>query len=203
MPKSKKDKALITDKGVILDTCLLIESFANKCLMEEFFKYIKEEIKATIISIDPIYIEFVGGLGGDQNVSKEREKRFFKGTEWLAEITGKTLAVNEEALKLARELSALNCFAMSCDEYCKCCKKQPGPSLVDYLLGVMTSHEDVIVATSDHKDFPCYLYDRLYLKTFDLYDEICTVGFYKINEEKLEKLRKIAMEITKKIKTKK
>ena len=56
----------------------------------------------------------------------------------------------------------------------------------------MSFHKDIVIATLDHKDFPLYLYDRIYLKTFDLKDDIRVVGFYKVNEDKYTELIDLA-----------
>lgn len=208
MTQSKKNKELITRKAIILDACLLIEILHNQVFFNQLIDFLRDDLKAIPLRIAPVYIECVNGLPRDQKIegckteNKSNFDRLMYGVDFIEKIT-KEVEIRIDKVDVAKMLANLHAFAVASGKYDDCFKKTvSNPSYVDYLLGAMSFHKDTVIATIDHKDFPLFLYDRLYLKTFDLNNDIFTVGFYKINENKYSSLIDLASKIIKKQKNK-
>lgn len=186
MTRSKKDIELIKRRAVVVDACLLMSVLHSKEFFSEFFEFIYK-LKSIPVVASPVYCEIVRGLPGDQQIEDIRcgtyIERWAYGINFLQKF-GREVDIDERTLDNAKMLFNINALAVSSGKYAEWYKCQPSPSYVDMLIGALSFRKNTVVVTSDHKDFPLYLYDRLYLKTFDLKDEIITIGFYKINFDK-------------------
>lgn len=210
MNQSKKDKALILERAIVLDACLLIEILHNPALFSQFIDFVKDDLKAIPLRIAPVYVECVNGLPRDQKIkicgSKKNNSNFDRlkyGVDFIEKLT-KEVEIRADKVDVAKMLATLHALVVASGRYDDFFRKNiSSPSYVDHLLGAMSFHKDTVIATIDHKDFPLFLYDRLYLKTFDLNDDICTIGFYKINEAKYSSLIEFASKIIRKQKGKK
>lgn len=192
MQKSKKDKSLIQDKEIVLDTNILIEILHLKEFSEDFRDFIIKSNSA-FFTIPPVFVELVNGLPKDQKIDKDSNNRLQKGISSITKFL-KEIDINNESMHAIKMLAVLNAYVLANPKhFCEYNIDSPQPSFIDFFLGYLTFGNNVIFATLDHKACPEYLYDRLYLKTFDYGEQILNVGFYKINRDSYENLiKKIA-----------
>ncbi len=185
----KKNVRLIEEKVIILDTCVLIDIMASP-LIREVFLYFINEIKSEVTIAGPVYVEFINGIDKIEN--------FFLNKEMINTFKIAEPFIDDKTIFFARTLATLNVFEQNRSKS----SRKIQPSFSDHTLGALTAHEDLVIATTDHKDFPLYLYDRLYLKTLDEDSNIISIGFYKLNSEKYAALKRSSIEITKNYHTK-
>lgn len=197
MNKSEQSLEKLKNKIILLDTSVLIKLIDDQIVSDSFLKFIKKVGSFTTICA-PVYTEFVNGAV-KHNVGHGIVDNFCMREDFMRKIRVKPEpSINERIIVLARELATLINIAAADLKYKTDLKEKPVPSFADYLLGSLTIHADVILATINHKDFPLFLYDRIYLRTEENLSQISNIGFYKFSPGKYNSLVKDALKIMKK-----
>lgn len=171
-------------KTIIIDACILIEAMQDRQFMEQMNNILgKGRHLATCAAT---YTEFINGLPRKEGIAKKMNERFLKGAAWLNNTVPIKVEINKKIIMTARQLATLNTIAIS--EARNNYKDLPQPSFSDYIIGALTFHPDVVMATMNHRDFPLYLFDRIKIINFQCANRLHTIAFYRANKEKFSRL---------------
>ncbi|MFA5185632.1 MAG: type II toxin-antitoxin system VapC family toxin [Patescibacteria group bacterium] len=169
---------LLRNKHLLLDTCVLINfhKYQESPELKEFFKAISDS-NCALITIDQVYCEFL-------KYADDRQE-YLDLFEWLGNLVPDVLYPTKEDLYATNQIYlALKVKKKNSAEH---------PSLEDLLLGSMLMKwpDKVYLATVNHKDFPTWFYDRVYLHAFDdRAGNVSAVGIYQFNVDKYVELIK-------------
>ena len=169
---------LLRNKHLLLDTCVLINfrKYQESSELKDFFQALSDS-QCALITIDQVYCEFLKYA--------ENKQEYLDLFEWLGHLVPYVLYPTKEDLYSTNQIYlALKSKNRAAAEH---------SSLEDLLLGSMLMKwpDKVYLATVNHKDFPTWLFDRIYLHAFDdRAGNVSAIGIYGFNVDKYMQLVK-------------
>jgi len=173
--QKERQKVLLDNKFILLDTNLLISLSKYKTRFTRSFLYPLTRKKCKFYIIDGVYFEFL------------RNTRTFDEYKQLKQFADRYSKIysNEEDIENAIRLSILYLNKNPS------CKSQV--SYIDLLLAAQLIRREnknkVILATCNLNDFPVCIFDRIKLQVVDLEDKVLTIAYIAFNEAKYKKCR--------------
>lgn len=164
-------KEKLDHKAVLLDTGLLIKSFDSKELEQQIFPFLEGLSLVPTISSE-IRFEFLRTASFNETFKKRKE--FIK--DWTVLLP--TEKDHEDAIDIARIYKSYGIF--------------PSPTDCGLATLLKKFQSRLFLITLNHKDFPPYLFDRLYSEMVDSRTrlgqwETVSWGVYEFNGEKFKK----------------
>ena len=169
---------LLRGKHLLLDTNILINYTIHPREMEEV-RLRLEEHEAIPILDELVRFEYIRGAASPQEI--ESLKKFLITLFGLTPETVDTpqFPVTQEIINFATDIA--NVYA------CKL-KKLNVPAIDCFLAAQMRKYRSrLLLVTSDHKDFPPLLFDRIGIETIDTGADIINICFYKFNTAKYDR----------------
>ena len=161
----------ITNRLVLFDTGVIIRAFGNFDAFKSFFVFLKENECSLVYS--PL-IEFEFTRGAYETEHKKTRKEFLK----FFSFSNIPLPTNEtisDTIKIANAYSA---------------RRINSPSFIDCCIAAYLKnyHDNLFLVTLNHKDFPTFLFDRVFIYPINTEKDIFTLAFYKFNINKCKKI---------------
>jgi predicted nucleic acid-binding protein len=157
----------IKNKFVLFDTNVIINAFKYLDVFKELFDFLGDA-EASPIYFPLIEFEF---LRDAYDVTHKGKRK-----EFLREFTFSTMPLPssneiEDSIKIANAYTA---------------RKINNPSFIDCCIAAYLKKyaKNLFLITSNHKDFPIFLFDRIFIYTLDTEKDIFTIGFYCFNPKK-------------------
>ena len=162
----------IINKHVLFDTNVLIRACYNFNGFEGFFKFLKK-YDCSPAYFPLIKFEFIGPMQSKEH--KGKREKFLINIPFEVLPTPTTDNMND-AIGIA------NAYGL----------RQVGASLVDCCITAYLKQysSNLFLATLNHKHFPTFLLDSIFIYPIDTGKEILPMGFYKFNNAKAKKILK-------------
>jgi len=131
------------------------------------------ENSCTLVYFSFIEFEFLRSACDQKN--REKREELLKGFKF-EEMPFVAKDAKDDIIKIA------NAYAS---------RKQIGASVVDCCIASLLKkyNQQLILATLNHKDFPTFLFDRIFIYPIDTEKDIFTLAFYRFNTEKAKKIK--------------
>ena len=169
-------KRKISNKFVLLDTGIIIRAFEHFEDFKGFFNLL-ETTNCHPVYFPFIEFEFLRGAYEPEHRSARRE---FLHTIPLDELPVPREEILDDAIRLANIYSN---HKLHSAKLVDCC-------IAAYL---MKHTSNLFLVTLNHKDFPTFVFDRIFIYPVDTDNEVFPIGFYQLNVEKTEnELKKLS-----------
>ena len=171
----------VNGRQILLDTAVLVYWSKYPLFFTPMVKELQKNKASAVIS-QAVLFEFLRGA--------KSKKEYGELNDFLNNILGKNvrasrLNLGKEIFDRASAISLLYNWKL----------RNNKSSLVDCVLAAeLRNHnfekEKLFLATSNHKDFPSLIFDRIGIESVDVKEEIITVGFYSFNKLKYKNWQK-------------
>lgn len=167
---------LVTNATLVIDTCVIVDTTKSPEFLA-LMRRMKGEYNAALVSIPAVKQEVLSVA--DNKKEYETLKESIKALDVVFLPSAVEDKFEREGMKFS--------IAMRRSRYVK------DPSFVDKLLLAIPylyreSVEKIFVVTSNHKDVPLDIFDRVGFIARDNGKEFSQVGIYKFNQEKFSKI---------------
>jgi len=165
-------------KFLLLDTNILINYSKYPKYMERVLEKFNEYETIPVLD-EMVRFEYIRGAASPDEIGalKEFLMRLFHLTP--SDVDKPHFPITQETITTATDIANL---------YSKSLKNLNAPPIDCFLTAQMKKfYERLFLVTSDHKDFPPLLFDRIGIETVDVGSEILNICFYKFNIEKYER----------------
>ncbi len=172
--KTPNSASFLIGKNILLDTCFIAKFKDNKsCFKDLLFLFNEKNCATTTHSF--IENEFLRGSSTNSYIKEKKE--------FLNRFNFFNLPITEEIIKNSILISNI---------YSNKNVLNNQISIVDCINAafLMKHYKDLFLITLDNKDYPIFVFDRIYIYTIDVGKEIFNCGFYKFNIDKFEKAKK-------------
>jgi len=154
--------------NVAIDACCLIDSVLHESLVGKFLFDLKSR-DVGFYTTPGVVFEFFRG--------SDNEKSLEKRAEILKAVTDNFI------VPIDKKFSEMTAFLMIMNKVTGKC------GLGEYqLVATLVNHPNAFILTENHKDMPTDFLDRVSVVCFNLPKEIKNYAFYKLNEEKYQKI---------------
>lgn len=169
-------KDLLEGKYLLLDTNVLIELQKNQGRSEELYSFFQDikEAPCALLTIDQVVGEFL---------------KFAKSEEDYVALLQYANDLSPPLLPTKQDLYISNQIYLAIENEDKNLAKKI--SATDLLLGAVLARfsDHLFLATANHKDFPTFFYDRVFIFGFEnLEGNIQNICIIKFNHQKFENL---------------
>lgn len=161
----------IANKFVLFDTGVIIRAFKYYELFENLFMFLeKNECSPTYFPL----VEFEFTRGAYEIEHKEKRKEFLRSLSFLNMPVPSNETIGD-AIKIANAYSA---------------RRVNSPSFIDCCIAAYLKnyHNNLFLVTLNHKDFPTFLFDRVFIYPINTEKDIFTLAFYRFNMNKCKKI---------------
>lgn len=162
----------IRNKYLLFDTGVIIRAFEHFEIFEGLFSFLKQNNCAPVF-FSLIEFEFIRGANTQSNKKKRDEFLEFIAMEQMSFKVDNT---KDDIIAIANAYSARKHFSASVVDCC----------IASFL---KKYSKNLFLVTLNHKDFPTFLFDRIFIYPVDTDKEVFPIGFYQFNEEKAKKIK--------------
>lgn len=161
----------IKGKHILLDTGVIIRAFEFFQKFEDFFRLLGST-NCIPVYFPLIEFEFIRGA----HILEHRQKR----EEFLKSVSGVNMPFRTEQI-MSDAIRIANCYAA---------RKINNPSVVDCCIAAYIKQfsANLLLVTLNHKDFPLFLFDRIFIYPIDTETDIFPLAFYSFNTKKAAQL---------------
>lgn len=162
---------LISRKHILFDTCVIIRAFEDFSSFKKILEFLEQEHCVPVI-FSFIEFEFIRGAYDIEHRKKRKE--------FLELLAPTTIPLDEKQI-MADAIAIANTYAA---------RKIHSPSIVDCAIAAYLKkyHGSLFFVTLNHKDFPTFLFDRVQVYPVDTEKDVFSLGFYRYNITKGERL---------------
>jgi predicted nucleic acid-binding protein len=168
---------LLRGKYLLLDTNVLINYQKYPVQMERVHSKF-DEFETIPVLDEMVRFEYIRGAESPEEIKvlKIFLMILFKLT--TADVDQLQFPVNQETINTATDIANI---------YSSRLKNLNAPAIDCFLASQMKKyHKNLFLVTSDHKDFPSLLFDRIGIDTVDTGTDIINICFYKFSKEKFD-----------------
>ena len=162
----------LAGKHILFDTGVIIHSFQSYESFVDFF-ILLIKLNCHFAYFPLIEFEFI--RGAYEEIHRRKRQEFLRNLSFLKlPFQGEDLI--NDAIRIANIYAA---------------RRNHKTSLVDCLIAAYLRKysRHLILVTTNHQDFPTYLFDRLFIYPIDTEKDIITLAFYKFDQAKAQKLK--------------
>ncbi len=171
MRSSKKEfLEICKNKHILFDANVFIFGFGHYKEFEELCNFLIQA-KCVLACFSLVEFEFLRTAHEPKN--KEKRENLLKEFREISFIVDDA---RDDMIKIANAYTA---------------RRITGASAVDCCIATLLKkhNQQVILATLNHKDFPTFLFDRIFIYPIDTDKDIFTLAFYRFNVEKAKKIK--------------
>ncbi len=171
--KTSSSASFLIEKNILLDTCFIAKFKDNKFYFKDLLFLFNEKNCATTTH-SFIENEFLRGSSTNSYIKEKKE--------FLNRFNFFNLKITEEIIKNSILISNIYSNKNILNNQI---------SIIDCVNAafLMQYSKNLFLVTLDNKDYPIFIFDRIYIYTIDVGKEIFNCGFYRFNIKKFEKAK--------------